>query len=156
MRFTQFLQKKTGSIEIALLLIALAGIFLNNTGRTGGMIFIFFSLVALVVLYISLAFLSSKRSERIKSERQTGTAGYLVLAALVGGIILTIKNMDIAQVYVHIAMIAAIIMILIVQIRKFKMDVISHPTTLLLYRLIIFWILSFVVHYFLPYILLAG
>jgi len=153
MKVENILDKQTGAIEFTLLLFILAGILIKNTGNTLGLVLIFLGLSLYAIFYLLLSLRSSRRRHRIRSERQIGTIGYFVIFLLIVGIITAVAKMAVAGVWVHIAMISSIVIILVIQIRKFKMGVISHPTTLLLYRLIFFWVLSFVAYYFLPYIL---
>lgn len=152
MKLYQFLDKNTGSTEITLFLIVAAGLLLNYQGKAYGTVVIIVGFILLAVLYLLISIRSTSRLKRIKSERQIGLAGYLILSVLVLGIILMLNTWAFAPIVVHAAMLSAIVLILIIQVRKFKMGVISHPTTLLLYRLIIYWVISFVVFYFQPYI----
>jgi hypothetical protein len=153
MKVENILDKRTGSIEFTISLFIIAGILINNSGNVLGLVLIFFGLSLYAIFYLLLSLRSSRRRHRIRSERQIGVIGYFVIFLLIVGIIGVVAKMPIAGVWVHIAMISSIAIILIIQIRKFKMGVISHPTTLLLYRMIFFWVLSFMAYYFLPYIL---
>ena len=62
-------------------------------------------------------------------------------------IILGVKGVDLI---IHSGMLSVMIVMILIQIRKFKLGVMSIDTTSLLYRLMIFWVVALMTYYILP------
>lgn len=142
--------RKIGKIEFILFAFTFAGIILNTLDIKGGMLVMGLGLNAFALLYVFVAI--SFRSIKTKNQfdRIVSIFSYLFLSVLIIGILYTILKIPGTNVLIHVGMVLVLIMVLIIQIRKVKIGLMSSDTTSLLYRLMIFWVVSLVTYYILP------
>jgi hypothetical protein len=146
---TAFLQK-IGKIEFVLFIFSFAGLILNTLNIKGGKLVMGLGLNSFALLYVFVAIAFRKIKTKSQFDRVISTFAYLLLSVLIIGtmfIILGVKGVDLI---VHFGMISVMIVMLIIQIRKFKLGAMSIDTTSLLYRLMIFWVVALMTYYILP------
>lgn len=107
-------------------------------------------LIAFAILYLFTAATFRTMAYKTSFDRATSTLAYLSLSALVVGIWFTIRKVTGYEVIIHVGLLSVLLMMVIIQFRKFKIGLMSHDTTSLLYRLTIFWVVGLVSFYFLP------
>ena len=103
---------------------------------------------ALLYVFVAIAFRKIKTKN--KFDRVISIFAYLFLSVLIIGtmfIILGVKGVDLI---LHFGMLSVMIIMVLIQIRKFKRGVMSNDTTSLLYRLMIFWVVALMTYYILP------
>ncbi len=147
-----FFLRKIGKIEFVLFGFTFAGMILNVLQIKGGKLVMGLGLNAFVLLYVFIATTFNFRKMAYKSQfdRVISTIAYISLAVLVIGIMFTILKVTGFQLVIHAGLIAVLLMMILIQLRKFKIGIMSHDTTSLLYRLMIFWVVGLVTIYFLP------
>jgi hypothetical protein len=146
---TAFLQK-IGNIEFVLFIFSFAGLILNTLNIKGGKLVMGLGLNSFALLYVFVAIAFRKIKTKNKFDRVISTFAYLFLSVLIIGtmfIILGVKGVDII---LHFGMLSVMIIMVLIQIRKFKRGVMSNDTTSLLYRLMIFWVVALMTYYILP------
>jgi len=144
-----FLQK-IGKIEFVLFAFSFAGIVLNTLEIKGGKLVLGLGFNAFALLYVFVAVAFRKIKTKSQFDRVVSTFSYLLLSVLIIGIMFTILKVSGIDILVHVGMIAVLVMMLIIQVRKFRVGVMSSDTTSLLYRLMIFWVVGLVAFYLLP------
>lgn len=144
-----FLQK-IGKIEFVLFAFSFAGMILNTLDIKGGKLVLGLGLNAFALLYVFIAIAFRKLKTKNEFDRIVSTFSYLFLAVLIIGIMFTILKVSGINIIIHVGMVSVLIMMLIIQIRKFKIGLMSNDTTSLLYRLMIFWVVGLVAYYILP------
>ena len=144
-----FLQK-IGKIEFILFAFSFAGMILNTLNIKGGKLVLGLGLNAFALLYVFIAIAYRKLKTKSQFDRIVSTFSYLFLSILIIGIMFTILKVSGTSIIVHVGMISVLIMMLIIQFRKFKIGLMSNDTTSLLYRLMIFWVVGLVAYYILP------
>lgn len=145
----KFLQK-IGKIEFILFAFSFTGIILNTLDIKGGKLVLGLGLNAFALLYIFIAVAFRKIKTKNQFDRVVSTFAYLFLSILIIGIMFTILKVSGINILIHVGMISVLLMMLIIQIRKFKIGLMSSDTTSLLYRLMIFWVVGLVAYYILP------
>ncbi len=142
--------RKIGKIEFILFVFTFAGIILNVLDIKGGKLVLGLGMNAFALLYLFVAI--SFRSIKTKNQfdRVVSIFSYLFLSVLIIGILFTVLKVSGTDLLIHAGMISVLIMMLIIQIRKVKIGLMSSDTTSLLYRLMIFWVVSLVTYYILP------
>lgn len=103
---------------------------------------------ALLYVFVAIAFRKIKTKNEF--DRVVSFFSYLFLSVLIIGIMFTILKVSGVDILVHFGMIVVLVMMLIIQVRKFRVGVMSSDTTSLLYRLMIFWVVGLVAFYILP------
>lgn len=146
---TNFLQK-IGKIEFILFAFSFTGMILNTLDIKGGKLVLGLGMNAFALLYIFIAIAFRKIKTKNQFDRVISTFSYLFLSVLIIGIMFTILKVSGIDLLIHVGMISVLIMMLIIQIRKFKIGLMSSDTTSLLYRLMIFWVVGLVAYYILP------
>ncbi|MCK5277273.1 MAG: hypothetical protein KAI99_16490 [Cyclobacteriaceae bacterium] len=146
---TIFLQK-IGKIEFILFAFSFTGMILNTLEIKGGKLVLGLGLNAFALFYVFIAIALRKIKTKNQFDRITSTFSYLFLSILIIGIMFTILKVPGVDVLIHFGMLSVIIMMLVIQIRKFRIGLMSSDTTSLLYRLIIFWVVGLVAYYILP------
>jgi hypothetical protein len=146
---TNFLQK-IGKIEFILFAFSFAGIILNTLEIKGGKLVLGLGFNAFALLYVFVAITFRKIKTKNQFDRVVSTFAYLCLSVLIIGTMFTILKVSGIDILVHFGMVAVLAMMLIIQIRKFRVGVMSSDTTSLLYRLMIFWVVGLVAFYLLP------
>lgn len=146
---TYFLQK-IGKIEFILFAFSFAGLILNTLEIKGGKLVLGLGLNAFALFYVFIALAFRNLKTKNQFDRVVSTFSYLLLSVLIIGIMFTILQVQGTDIIVHVGMISVLIMMLIIQIRKFKIGIMSNDTTSLLYRLMIFWVIGLVAYYILP------
>jgi len=145
----KFLQK-IGKIEFILFAFSFTGIILNTLDIKGGKLVLGLGLNAFALLYVFIAVAFRKIKTKNQFDRVVSTFSYLFLSILIIGIMFTILKVSGINILIHVGMISVLLMMLIIQIRKFKIGLMSSDTTSLLYRLMIFWVVGLVAYYILP------
>ena len=144
-----FLQK-IGKIEFVLFAFSFAGIILNTLEIKGGKLVLGLGLNGFALLYVFVAIAFRKILTKSQFDRVASTFSYLFLSVLIIGIMFSVLKVSGIRLLVHAGMISVLGMMLIIQVRKFRVGVMSSDTTSLLYRLMIFWVVGLVVFYILP------
>jgi hypothetical protein len=145
-----FFLRKIGKIEFILFIFTFAGLMLNVFQIKGGKLVMGLGLIAFALLYLFTAATFRTMAYKTSFDRATSTLAYLSLSALVVGIWFTIRKVAGYEVIIHVGLLSVLFMMVIIQLRKFKIGLMSHDTTSLLYRLTIFWVVGLVSFYFLP------
>jgi len=145
-----FFLRKIGKIEFILFAFTFAGIILNTLQIKGGKLVLGLGLNSFALLYVFVAIAFRKLKTKNQFDRVISTFSYLFLSILIIGIMFAILNVSGVGILIHSGMILVLIMMLIIQIRKFKIGLMSSDTTSLLYRLMIFWVVGLVTFYILP------
>lgn len=147
-----FFLRKVGKIEFILFGFTFAGMILNVLQIKGGKLVIGLGLNAFALLYLFIATTFNFRKMAYKSQfdRVISTFAYISLAILVIGIMFTILKVAGSQLVIHAGLITVLLLMVMIQIRKVKIGMMSHDTTSLLYRLMIFWVVGLVAVYLLP------
>lgn len=143
---TKFLQK-IGKIEFILFVFTFAGLVLNTLEIKGGKLVMGLGLNAFALLYVFVAMEFRKIKTKNQFDRVTSTFAYLLLTVLIIGIMFSFLQVEGTHIIFHAGMISVLTMILTIQIRKFKIGLMSHDTTSLLYRLIIFWVVGLMTYF---------
>lgn len=146
---TAFLQK-IGKIEFILFIFTFAGLVLNTLHIKGGKLVLGLGLNAFALLYVFIAMTFRRIKTKSQFDRVTSTFAYLFLAILIIGIMFTILGVTGIDLLIHGGMLSVLIMMIIIQIRKFRVGIMSNDTTSLLYRLMIFWVVALMTFYILP------
>jgi hypothetical protein len=144
-----FLQK-IGKIEFILFAFSFTGIVLNTLEIKGGKLVLGLGLNAFALLYVFIAIAFRRLKTKNQFDRVVSTFSYLFLAVLIVGIMFSILQVSGINILIHAGMISVLLMMLIIQGRKFKIGIMSSDTTSLLYRLMIFWVVGLVTFYILP------
>lgn len=144
-----FLQK-IGKIEFILFAFTFTGVILNTFEIKGGKLVLGLGLNAFALVYVFVALAFRKIKIKNQFDRVISTFSYLFLSILIIGIMFNILNMAGIDVLIHFGFLSVLIMILTIQIRKFKIGSMSSDTTSLLYRLMIFWVVGLLTYYILP------
>jgi hypothetical protein len=146
---TAFLQK-IGKIEFILFIFTFAGLVLNTLHIKGGKLVLGLGLNAFALLYVFIAMTFRRIKTKSQFNRVASTFAYLFLAILIVGIMFTILGVTGIDLLIHGGMLSVLIMMIIIQIRKFRVGIMSNDTTSLLYRLMIFWVVALMTFYILP------
>lgn len=146
---TNFLQK-IGKIEFVLFAFSFAGIILNTLEIKGGKLVLGLGFNAFALLYVFVAIAFRKIKTKNQFDRVVSTFSYLFLSVLIIGTMFTILKVSGVDILMHFGMVAVLGMMLLIQIRKFRIGVMSSDTTSLLYRLMLFWVVGLVAFYLLP------
>ena len=142
--------RKIGKIEFILFAFTFAGVILNTLNIKGGKLVLGLGLNSFALLYVFVALAFRKIKTKNQFDRIISTFAYLLLSVLIISIMFVTLNVSGVSMLIHFGMIAVLIMILMIQIRKFSIGLMSNDTTSLLYRLIIFWVVGLVSYYILP------
>jgi hypothetical protein len=142
--------RRIGKIEFILFAFSFAGVILNTLEIKGGKLVLGLGLNAFALLYVFVALAFRKIKTKNKFDRVVSTFSYLLLSVLIISIMFVILQVSGVRILVHFGMISVLIMILVIQIRKFSIGLMSNDTTSLLYRLILFWVVGLVTFYILP------
>jgi hypothetical protein len=146
---TAFLQK-IGKIEFILFIFTFAGLVLNTLHIKGGKLVLGLGLNAFALLYVFIVMTFRRIKTKSQFDRVASTFAYLFLAILIVGIMFTILGVTGIDLLIHGGMLSVLIMMIIIQIRKFRVGIMSNDTTSLLYRLMIFWVVALMTFYILP------
>ena len=144
-----FLQK-IGKIEFILFAFSFTGVILNTLDIKGGKLVLGLGLNSFALLYVFVAIAFRRIVTKNQFDRVVSTFSYIFLSVLIIGIMFTILRVSGVDIIVHLGMSSVLIMMLIIQIRKFRIGLMSSDTTSLLYRLMIFWVVGLVTYYILP------
>ncbi len=142
--------RKIGKIEFILFAFTFAGMILNILDIKGGKLVLGLGLNGFALLYVFIAMVFRKIKTKNQFDRVASIFAYLTLSVLIIGILFTILKVSGVKILVHIGMVSVLVMMLIIQIRKFRVGVMSSDTTSLLYRLMIFWVISLFNYYIVP------
>ena len=142
--------RKIGKIEFILFAFTFAGVILNTLNIKGGKLVLGLGLNSFALLYVFVALAFRKIKTKNQFDRIISTFSYLLLSVLIISIMFVTLNVSGVSMLIHFGMISVLIMILMIQIRKFSIGLMSNDTTSLLYRLIIFWVVGLVSYYILP------
>ncbi len=146
---TSFLQK-IGKIEFVLFIFSFAGLILNALNIKGGKLVLGLGLNAFALLYIFVAIAFRRIQTKNQFDRVVSTFAYLFLSVLIIGIMFTILGVKGIDLLIHFGMLSVLIFMILIQLRKFKVGIMSNDTTSLLYRLTIFWVVALMTYYVLP------
>jgi len=146
---TVFLQK-IGKIEFVLFIFSFAGLVLNALNIKGGKLVLSLGLNAFALLYVFIALAFRRLKTKSQFDRVVSTFAYLFLSVLILGIMFTILGVQGIDLLVHFGMLSVLILMIIIQVRKFKVGIMSNDTTSLLYRMTIFWVVALMTFYILP------
>lgn len=146
---TSFLQK-IGKIEFILFIFSFAGLILNALQIKGGKLVLGLGLNAFALLYIFVAIKFRQLQTKSQFDRITSTFAYIFLSILILGVMFTILGVREIELLIHFGMLSVLVIMIIIQIRKFKVGIMSNDTTSLLYRLMIFWVVALMTYYILP------
>ncbi len=146
---TSFLQK-IGKIEFILFIFSFAGLILNALNIKGGKLVLGLGLNAFALLYIFVAIAFRRIQTKNQFDRVVSTFAYLFLSVLIIGIMFTILGVKGIDLLIHFGMLSVLIFMILIQLRKFKVGIMSNDTTSLLYRLTIFWVVALMTYYVLP------
>ncbi len=146
---TTFLQK-IGKIEFILFIFSFAGLILNALNIKGGKLVLGLGLNAFALLYIFVAIAFRRIQTKNQFDRVVSTFAYLFLSVLIIGIMFTILGVKGIDLLIHFGMLSVLIFMILIQLRKFKVGIMSNDTTSLLYRLTIFWVVALMTYYVLP------
>ena len=141
--------RKAGKIEFILFAFSFAGMILNTLHIKGGKLVLGLGLNAFALLYVFVAISFRRIKTKNQFDRATSMFSYLSLSVLIIGIMFTILKVPGVDILIHVGLLSVLLMMLIIQIRKIKIGLMSNDTTSLLYRLMIFWIVGLVVYYIL-------
>jgi hypothetical protein len=144
-----FLQK-IGKIEFILFAFTFAGAILNTFEIKGGKLVLGLGLNSFALLYVFVALAFRRIKTKNQFDRVASTFSYLFLAILIIGILFTILNVAGIDPLIHFGLFSVLIMMLIIQIRKFTIGLMSNETNSLLFRLMIFWIVGLLTYYIIP------
>ena len=144
-----FLQK-IGKIEFILFAFTFAGAILNTFDIKGGKLVLGLGMNAFALLYVFVALAFRRIKIKNQFDHITSIFSYLLISILIIGILFTILNVAGIDPLIHFGLISVLSMMLIIQIRKFKIGTMSSITTSLLYRLMIFWVVGILIYYILP------
>ena len=142
--------RKIGKIEFILFAFSFTGMILNTLDIKGGKLVLGLGMNAFALLYIFVAISFRKIKTKNNFDRVVSMFSYLLLSVLIIGIMFTILKVSGVHILIHFGMLSVLIMMLIIQIRKFRIGLMSSDTTSLLYRLMIFWVVGLVTYYILP------
>lgn len=142
--------RKIGKIEFILFAFSFAGIVLNTFEIKGGKLVLGLGMNSFALLYLFVAVAFRRIKTKNQFDRIVSTFSYLCLSVLIIGTMFTILKVEGTDVLMHVGMISVLLMMLIIQWRKFKIGLMSSDTTSLLYRLMIFWVVGLVTYYILP------
>ncbi len=142
--------RKIGKIEFILFVFTFAGVILNTLDIKGGKLVLGLGMNAFALLYVFVAISFRSLKTKNQFDRVVSIFSYLFLSVLIIGILFTILKVSGMGLLIHAGMVSVLIMTLIIQIRKVKIGLMSSDTTSLLYRLMIFWVVSLVTYYILP------
>lgn len=146
---TNFLQK-IGKIEFILFAFSFTGMILNTFEIKGGKLVLGLGLNSFALFYVFVAVALRKIKTKNQFDRVASIFSYLSLSILIIGIMFTILKAPGIDILIHFGMVSVLIMMLVIQIRKIKIGLMSSDTTSLLYRLMIFWLVGLVAYYILP------
>lgn len=146
---TAFLQK-IGKIEFILFIFSFAGLILNTLHIKGGKLVLGLGLNSFALLYLFVAVTFRRIKTKNKFDRVTSTFAYIFLAVLIIGTMFNILGVSGIDLLVHFGMLSVLVIMIIIQLRKFKIGMMSNDTTSLLYRLMIFWMVALMAYYILP------
>lgn len=146
---TVFLQK-IGKIEFILFIFSFAGLVLNTLHIKGGKLVLGLGLNSFALLYVFVAMTFRRIKTKSQFDRITSTFAYLFLSVLIIGVMFTILGVSNIDILIHTGMISVLLIMIMIQIRKFKVGIMSNDTTSLLYRLMIFWVVALMTYYILP------
>jgi len=146
---TNFLQK-LGKIEFILFAFSFTGVILNTLDIKGGKLVLGLGMNAFALFYIFVAIAFRKLKTKNQFDRVVSIFSYLFLSILIIGIMFTVLKVSGIDLLIQVGMGLVLLMMLIIQIRKFRIGLMSGDTTSLLYRLMIFWVIGLVVYYILP------
>ena len=146
---TNFLQK-LGKIEFILFAFSFTGVILNTLDIKGGKLVLGLGMNAFALFYIFVAIAFRKLKTKNQFDRVVSIFSYLFLSILIIGIMFTVLKVSGIDLLIQVGMGLVLLMLLIIQIRKFRIGLMSGDTTSLLYRLMIFWVIGLVVYYILP------
>ena len=145
-----FFLRKIGKIEFLLFGFSFAGMILNVFNVKGGKLVMGLGLIAFALLYFFVALVFRRISYKSLFDRMTSTFSYLFLSILIVGVLMTILRKHTHDIVIHVGLISTLIMMVIIQLRKFRVGLMSNDTTSLLYRLTIFWVIGLVTYYLIP------
>lgn len=144
-----FLQK-IGKIEFILFAFSFTGMILNTFEIKGGKLVLGLGLNSFALFYVFVSVALRKIKTKNQFDRVASIFSYLSLSILIIGIMFTILKAPGIDILIHFGMVSVLIMMLVIQIRKIKIGLMSSDTTSLLYRLMIFWLVGLVAYYILP------
>lgn len=142
--------RKIGKIEFILFVFTFAGIIMDTLDIKGGKLVEGLGMNAFALLYVFVAMSFKRIKTKNQFDRVVSTFSYLFLSVLIIGIMFSTLKVSGIDVLEQAGMILVLIMMLIIQIRKFRIGLMSSDTTSLLYRLMIFWVVGLVTYYILP------
>jgi hypothetical protein len=142
--------QKIGKIEFVLFIFSFAGLILNTLHIKGGKLVLGLGLNAFALLYVFVAMAFRRIKTKNQFDRVISIFAYLFLSVLIIGIMFTILGVEGIDILIHIGMLSVLIIMIIIQIRKFKIGIMSNDTTSLLYRMTIFWVVALMTYYILP------
>ena len=142
--------RKIGKIEFILFVFTFAGIIMDTLDIKGGKLVEGLGMNAFALLYVFVAMSFKRIKTKNQFDRVVSTFSYLFLSVLIIGIMFSTLKVSGIDVLAQAGMILVLIMMLIIQIRKFRIGLMSSDTTSLLYRLMIFWVVGLVTYYILP------
>jgi hypothetical protein len=137
-------------IEFILFVFTFAGIIMDTLDIKGGKLVEGLGMNAFALLYVFVAMSFKRIKTKNQFDRVVSLFSYLFLSVLIIGIMFSTLKVSGIDVLVQAGMISVLIMMVIIQIRKFKIGLMSSDTTSLLYRLMIFWVVGLVTYYILP------
>jgi hypothetical protein len=146
---TVFLQK-IGKIEFILFIFSFAGLILNALHIKGGKLVMGLGLNSFALLYVFVAMTFRRIKTKNQFDRIVSTFAYLFLSVMIIGIMFIILGVAGTEIIIHIGMLSVLAIMIIIQIRKFKVGIMSNDTTSLLYRMTIFWVVALMTYYILP------
>lgn len=142
--------RKIGKIEFILFVFTFAGIIMDTLEIKGGKLVEGLGMNAFALLYVFVAMSFKRIKTENQFDRVVSIFSYLFLSVLIISIMFATLKVSGIDVLIQAGMISVLIMMLIIQIRKFKIGLMSSDTTSLLYRLMIFWVVGLVTYYILP------
>ena len=142
--------RKIGKIEFILFVFTFAGIIMDTLDIKGGKLVEGLGMNAFALLYVFVAMSFKRIKTKNQFDRVVSIFSYLFLSVLIIGIMFSTLKVSGIDVLEQAGMILVLIMMLIIQIRKFRIGLMSSDTTSLLYRLMIFWVVGLVTYYILP------
>jgi len=142
--------RKIGKIEFILFTFSFAGIVLNTFDIKGGKLVLGLGMNAFALLYLFVAVAFKRIKTKNQFDRVVSTFSYICLSVLIIGTMFTVLKVEGTDLLMHVGMMSVLLMMLIIQWRKFRIGLMSSDTTSLLYRLMIFWVVGLVTYYILP------
>lgn len=146
---TSFLQK-IGKIEFIIFIFSFAGLIMNVLNIKGGKLVLGLGLNSFALLYVFVALTFRRIKTKNQFDRIVSTFAYLFLSVLILSIMFTVLGVTGIEILIHAGMLSVLVIMITMQIRKFKVGIMSNDTTSLLYRMTIFWMVALMTFYILP------